>query len=283
MSQHGSSTSGLGGFLRAARARVDPARAGLPSAGVRRVPGLRREEVAVLAGVSANYYTRLEQGRERHPSLQVLDALGRALDLGPDAREHLHRLAGATPSRRGFPQPAVRPDVLELVEEWTTTPALVLNETLDVLAQNRLAAAMHSGFADPVNLALMTFGDPAGTGFYTDWHQVAEAVVASLRLAQGRRPHDPRLPELVGRLSASSAHFRELWDAHPVRGRTYEAKRFTHPVVGALELTYQAFDIRGSDGQELLVYRAERGSRTADSLRLLAGLAAPAPATASAE
>lgn len=268
---------GLGAFLRAARARVDPARAGMPTAGLRRVPGLRREEVAVLAGMSANYYTRLEQGRERHPSLQVLDALSRALDLGPDAREHLHRLAGAAPSQHGNRQVVVRPDVLELIEEWTTTPALVLSETLDILAQNRLARAMHSAFAEASNIAVMTFLDPAGSTFYVEWERAAQATVANLRLAQGRRPHDPRLHDVVTRLSASSAHFRSLWDTHDVRGKTYEAKRFEHVAVGLLELTYQAFDIRGSDGQQLLVYRAERGSRTAESLRLLDSLATAHP------
>ncbi|MHC3472605.1 helix-turn-helix domain-containing protein [Streptomyces sp. 7R007] len=277
MSDSARPASGLGLFLRAARARVDPARAGLPSAGLRRVPGLRREEVAVLAGVSANYYTRLEQGRERHPSLQVLDALSRALDLGADAHEHLHRLAGVAPSHHGRRQVVVRPDVLELVEEWTTTPALVLSDTLDILAHNHLAQAMHSGFADPSNIALMTFVDPAGSTFYVDWHRAAQATVANLRLTQGRSPHDPRLQELLARLSASSTHFRRLWDTYDVQGKTYEAKRFEHPAVGLLELTYQAFDIRGSDGQQLLVYKAERGSRTADSLRLLASFAVRHP------
>ncbi|MGA5507065.1 helix-turn-helix transcriptional regulator [Streptomyces umbrinus] len=275
MSDRGRGASSLGEFLRAARARVDVARAGLPSVGLRRVPGLRREEVAVLAGVSVNYYTRLEQGRECHPSLQVIDALSRAFDLGPDAREHLHRLAGAAPSRHGSQQIVVRPDILELIEEWTTTPALILGETLDVLAHNHLASAMHSGFADTSNIALMTFVDPVGATFYADWRQAAQAVVASLRLAQGRRAHDPRLLDLLAQLSASSAHFRELWDTYDVRGRTFEAKRFWHPDVGALELTSQAFDIRGSEGQQLVVYKTERGSRTACSLRLLASLTTP--------
>jgi hypothetical protein len=169
----------------------------------------------------------------------------------------------------------VRPDILELIEDWTTTPALVLSETQDILAQNRLATAMHSGFEDSSNLAVMTFADPAGAGFYVDWHLAAEAMVAGLRLAQGRRPGDPRLRALVTRLSESSAHFRKLWEAHDVRGRTYQAKRFEHPTVGRLELASQAFDVRGCEGQQLVVYRAEPGSRTADSLILLAGLAAP--------
>ncbi|WP_275562743.1 transcriptional regulator [Streptomyces sp. 5-6(2022)] len=159
--------------------------------------------------------------------------------------------------------------------KWTTTPAMVFSETLDVLAGNRLAVAMHAGFEDPTNIALMTFADPAGATFYTDWHEAALAVVARLRFAQGRRPHDPRLLGLVKRLSAESAYFRQLWDTYEVRGRTYEAKRFQHPVVGALELTYQAFDVRGSDGQQLVVYRAERGSPTEGSLSLLASLSAP--------
>lgn len=262
--------SDLGEFLRAARARADPARTGLPDGGPRRVPGLRREEVAVLAGVSANYYTRLEQGRERHPSPQVLDALCRALDLGPDARDHLHRLAGVAPARPAPAQTAVRPDVLALMQEWTTTPALVLSDTLDVLATNRLAEALLSGFARPRNIAVMAFLDPAAPGFYRDWLHAAQSAVATLRLA----PDGPRLRELVDRLSAASGAFRELWHHYDVRGRTYEAKSFRHPDVGELELTYQAFDVRGAEGQQLLVYRAEPGSRSAGSLRLLASLTA---------
>lgn len=269
MSGTGHQTGGLGGFLRAARARVDPARAGVVSAGPRRVPGLRREEVAVLAGVSANYYARLEQGRERHPSPQVLDALSRALDLGPDAHEHLHRLAGTVPGGHGHRQARVRPDVLALIEEWTSTPALVLSDTLDVLAQNRLARALHTGFARSANLAEMTFLDPAGSTFYVDWHRAAAATVASLRLAEGRRPHDQRLREVIAQLSAGSAAFRALWADQDVRGRTYEAKRFDHPVLGRIDMSYQAFDVRGCDGQQLLVYRAE----DAEAVRLLAGLA----------
>ena len=269
----------LGQFLRAARARVDVGDVGLPDTGLRRVPGLRREEVAVLSGMSANYYTRLEQGRERHPSLQVLDALCRALTLEPDARDHLHRLAGAAPSRLGFQQTTVRSDVLELVEEWTTTPAVVLSETLDVLAQNQLAAAMHSGFAETRNIAVMTFIDAAGRTFYKDWHRAAQAAVANLRLAQGRHPHSPNLSTLIARLSAASEPFQLLWEQFNVRGRTYEVKCFEHPDVGTLDLTYQAFDIRGSEGQQLLVYKAESGSRTAASLRLLSSLGAPARRT----
>lgn len=269
----------LGRFLRAARSRVDPAQVGLPTVGLRRVSGLRREEVAVLAGVSANYYTRLEQGRERHPSVQVLDALSRALNLGPDAHDHLHRLAGAAPGRHVPAQATVRPDLLELVEEWTTTPAMVISDTLDVLAQNRLTAAMHSGFAAPENLALMLFTDPFGSTFYVDWRHAARSVVAGLRLAHGHRAHNPRLRELVTRLWETSEPFREFWNTYDVRGRTFAAKRFQHPDVGLLELSYQAFDVRGSEGQQLIVYKAERGSRSAGSLRLLASLAAPSPST----
>jgi transcriptional regulator with XRE-family HTH domain len=269
----------LGQFLRAARARVDPGAAGLPDTGLRRVPGLRREEVAVLSGMSANYYTRLEQGRERHPSLQVLDALCRALALEEDAREHLHRLAGAAPSRPRFQQMTVRPDVRDLLEEWTTTPALVLSEKLDILAANRLAAAMHSGFSETPNIAVMTFIDPAGRTFYKDWHRAAQAAVANLRLAQGRHPRDPGLRALIARLSAQSESFRVLWRDFDVRGRTYEAKCFEHPDVGTLDLTYQAFDIKGSEGQQLLAYKAERGSSTEGSLRLLSSLAASAGRT----
>lgn len=263
----------LGAFLRARRARVDPSAAGLPTSGPRRVAGLRREEIAVLAGVSADYYTRLEQGRERHPSAQVLDALSRALDLDTDARAHLFRLANVMPDARVARAPeAVSPALLRLMDNFTATPALVMNRTLDVLATNALADALFSPFADASNLLVMTFVAPEGRTFYRDWHRAAQGAVAHLRESAGHDPHDPRLHELLDQVR--DEEFTRLWEAHDIRGKTQDAKDLLHPDVGPLTLTYQAFDVRGAAGQQLIVYHAEPGSRSAEALALLGTLAA---------
>ncbi|MGX6448149.1 helix-turn-helix transcriptional regulator [Patulibacter sp. S7RM1-6] len=269
------SDAALGAFLKARRAAVRPEDVGLPTHGSRRVPGLRREEVAVLASVSSDYYTRLEQGRERHPSPQVLDALARTLDLDEDARTHLFLLADLVPRRSGAaPREDVSPDLLQLLDGWTATPALVLSRTLDVLARNALARELHAGFADDDNLLRMTFLDPAGRRFYADWDRAAEASVANLRVAAGVAPDDARLRELVAELDAGSPAFRELWRRQEVRGKTREAKHFRHPDVGPLTLTYQAFTVREARDQELVVYQAEPGSASARALALLGTLAA---------
>ncbi|TKG71071.1 helix-turn-helix transcriptional regulator [Prauserella endophytica] len=271
----------LGEFLRARRARLRPEDVGLRESGQRRVAGLRREEIAVLAGVSADYYTRLEQGRERNPSAQVLDALSRALDLADDAREHLYRLAGAGPGTgRTRGRERVGPALLQLMDTFTTCPAFVVNRTLDVLALNALAQALFSPFDRADNLLRMIFVDPAGRSFYVAWHQAAEAAVANLRVAGGHDPHDPRLAELVARLREHSDEFSALWAAHDVRGKTREAKELLHPEVGPLSLTYQAFDVRDAPGQELIVYQAEPGSPSEQALALLGTLAATRRATA---
>lgn len=271
----GDRPAGLGSFLSARRAAVDPDAAGVRYSGHRRVRGLRREEVAVLAGVSADYYARLEQGRERHPSPQVLDALSRALHLDDDAREHLHRLAGAVPALRGAATSrTVSPELLQLLDRWPDTPALVVDDVLDVLAENQLAAALHSGFTGPLNLLRMVFTDPAGRTFYADWHRAAQSTVAALRLAAGHSPDDPRVRVLVEELTTASAEFRVLWTRQDVRGKTHEAKEFAHPDVGSLTLGYQAFDVRSAPGHQLIVYQAEPGSPSDAALQLLASLAA---------
>ncbi len=239
--------------------------------GRRKVPGLRREEVAVLAGVNADYYTRLEQGRETHPSRQVLDALCRALDLGPDAREHLYRLADTTPGNTPTPTPqAVSPELRQLMDGYPHTPAFVLNRVLDVLATNTLADALFSPFRVADNLARMTFLDPAGRRFYARWDWTAQATVANLRVAAGFDP--PGLGRLVAELSEGSARFRALWETHQVRGKTREPKHLVHPDVGALTLTYQAFDVRGAPGQQLIIYHAEPATPSAHALALLSSL-----------
>lgn len=264
----------LGAFLRAHRAQRSPDDAGVLYSGRRKVAGLRREEVAVLAGVNADYYTRLEQGRESRPSPHVLDALCRALQLDADAREHLHRLAGAAPTTTPDPAPvAVSPQLRQLMDGCPHTPAFVLNRTLDVLATNALADALFAPFDRADNLARMTFLDPAGRHFYAQWDWTAQAVVANLRIAAGHA--DPGLPRLVTELSAGSEQFRTLWNTHTVRGKTGDPKHLLHPDVGPLTLIYQAFDVRSAPGQQLILYHAEPGSPSAQALALLGSLHLP--------
>jgi transcriptional regulator with XRE-family HTH domain len=265
---------GLGGFLRARRAGAHPDPATLVSSGYRRVPGLRREEVAVLAGLSVDYYTRLEQGRERHPSAQVLDALARALELDADARAHLHRLAGRTPPEdRGTGRP-IRSELAMLLEAWVATPAFVIDRTMDILAENELARALHSGFAEPDNLARMTFLDPAGRHFYVDWARAAHAATGQLRLAAGHDPRDSRLVAILDELTERSVAFRELWSRHTVRGKTRGSKQFRHPDVGLLTLDYETFEVRGGPGLQLVVYHAPPGDPNSQALGFLGSLAA---------
>ncbi|MFE7775194.1 helix-turn-helix transcriptional regulator [Streptomyces sp. NPDC057445] len=263
----------LGEFLRARRAALRPHDVGMASYGVRRVTGLRREEVAVLAGVNADYYTRLEQGRERHPSPQVLDALGRALRLGLDAHAHLHQLAGTAPNNQfAHTTDRVSPALRQLMDGYPGAPAFVINRTLDVLAANALAEALHSPFEQADNLARMTFLDPAGRQFYTRWNFTAQATVGHLRQAAGLAPDNPRLRELVRTLTEHSADFTRLWNTHAVRGKTQDAKHFLHRDVGPLTLTYQAFDVRDAPGQQLITYQAESGSPSAQALNLLGSM-----------
>ncbi|MBP2335494.1 transcriptional regulator with XRE-family HTH domain [Saccharothrix coeruleofusca] len=263
--------SEVGDFLRARRAQTDPADVGLPVAGHRRVAGLRREEVAVLAGVNADYYARLEQGRERHPSPQVLDALCTALRLDAEARDHLHRLAGVVPAHPPTPDSdVVDPALRRLLDGYPTTPAFVLNRTLDLLASNTLADTLFSPFTRKDNLARMVFADPVGREFYAHWEQAAERVVGHLREGSGHDPGSPRLRALVAELRQVSPKFAELWDSHVVRAKTSEGdKQLVHPEVGPLALTYQTFEVRSAPGQQLVVYHAEPGSADARALALL--------------
>jgi transcriptional regulator with XRE-family HTH domain len=271
----------LGGFLRARRARLRPEDVGIPTSGRRRVPGLRREEVATLAGVSTDYYMRLEQGRERHPSQQILEAVARALQLDDEAVAHLYRVASPTTrrTRRAPRVERVAPHLRRLLDKWSDTPVFVLGTALDILARNRLAGALYAGFTHSDNLLRMTFLDPAAPHFYRDWNRAAESTVAALRRAAGIDSEDPRLSQLVGELSMKSADFRVLWARHDVRGKTREAKLFHHAQVGDLELHYESFTVNSVPTQQLVVYHAEPGTTSADALALLGSLSAgPVPA-----
>ncbi|HYH32897.1 MAG TPA: helix-turn-helix transcriptional regulator [Pseudonocardia sp.] len=269
--------SGLGDYLRARRARVTPRDVGLPSVGHRRVHGLRREEVALLAGMSADYYVRLEQGRERNPSAQVLDALAMALRLDEDERRHLFDVAGVTlrPRAAGVPD-RVDPSLLQLLSSWPDNPALVYNRAFDVLASNEIADALFDHWSFSRNLMTIVFADPRARSFYTDWIQVARNSVAGFRINHGHAPEDPRVQRVRAELLETSQEFRDLWARHDARGKALERKRFEHPAVGPLTLTMQTFDVRSTPGQELVVYHAEPGSRSSEALRLLGALAATA-------
>ncbi|WP_407938203.1 helix-turn-helix domain-containing protein [Motilibacter peucedani] len=258
--------------MRGARSRVSPDDVGLPTTGPRRVPGLRREEVALLAGVSADYYVRLEQGRERTPSPQVVDALAVALRLDHDGRSHLYRLAGLAPRlATSGPVPA---ELVALVEGWPDNPALVFDRSNDVLAANRLARALFDEFAFSGNLMEIVFLDPAAHEFYDDWPAVAANSAAGFRLGHSEAYDDPRVQEVLHGLLGRSAEFRELWQANDARGKTLESKTFRHPEVGRLTLHMQAFDVRSGPGLQLVVYSADPGTPSAEALRLLGTLAA---------
>jgi transcriptional regulator with XRE-family HTH domain len=275
----------LGDFLRARRARVRPEDAGVPVyGGRRRVPGLRREELAQLAGVSAGYYTRLEQGLSPGASDAVLDAVARALRLDDTERAHLYRLARPGPgARRPAEWPErVRPGVRTMIESFGDVPALVLGRYLDVLAWNPLAHALLAGHLDRAapdragdrpNVARLVFLDPHGRELFGDWDRKARSTVADLRLIAGRRPASPALARLIGDLCVGSPEFAELWAAHGVADCGPAARVYHHPVVGELTLTGELMALP-DDGQRVAVLTAEPGSSSHAALRLLAGLTA---------
>jgi transcriptional regulator with XRE-family HTH domain len=270
-------------FLTSRRARITPQQAGLPVFGDnRRVPGLRREEVAMLAGVSVDYYTRLERGNLSGASESVLDAIARALQLDEAERAHLFDLARAAgpmgrTRRRSAPK-QVRPSVQRILEAMTDAPALVQNGRLDILAANRLGRALYSELyldpTRPVNHARFTFLDPRAHDFYPDWDRAANDGVALLRAEAGRNPYDRGLTDLVGELSTRSDEFRTRWAAHNVRSHQTGAKHFHHPVVGDLTLTFEMMELAADPGLNLLAYSAEPGSRSEEALNLLGSWAA---------
>jgi transcriptional regulator with XRE-family HTH domain len=263
----------IGEYLRARRELVQPEVVGLPDLGNRRrVPGLRREEVAMLAGVSTDYYIRLEQGRDQHPSRQVLESLARALQLDDDAAAHLQRLASPPARRRRkSPRPEkVPPGIQRLIATWSQTPAYVYGRYMDVLAVNPLATALAPYYVVGENMVRAAFLDPRVRDRYEDWEWVTESTVAGLRALVGPDVDDPRLNELVGELSVRSERFRQLWARHDARPKRSGTTRIDHPQVGPLELSYEKLPIPDTDRQTLVVYHAEPGSPTAQALTLLA-------------
>jgi transcriptional regulator with XRE-family HTH domain len=270
-------------FLATRRARITPEQAGLPAyGGHRRVPGLRREEAAMLAGVSVDYYTRLERGGLHGASESVLESLARALRLDDAERAHLFDLArapGTTPGRRRRPAPRrIRPAIQQMLDAITGVPALVRNGRLDYLAANRLGRALYAPLfespAGPPSSARFVFLDPAAPDFYGDWDRSAGDIVAILRTQAARTPYDKGLSDLIGELSTRSETFRTRWAAHHVRLHQTGTKSFHHPVVGDLDLAWEAMDLSADPGLTLQIYSAQPNSPSADALQLLASWAA---------
>ena len=268
-------------FLTSRRARITPEEVGLPTYGPRRVPGLRREEVATLAGVSVDYYNRMERGNLGGASEAVLDALARALRLDEAERAHLYDLARAsqpTARRHRSTKQNVRPSVQWMLDSMTGSAAIAENGRLDALATNRLGRAFYSHLFDgsgrPVNFARFVFLDPRAKDFFADWERSAKDCAALLRTEAGRNPYDRHLSGLVGELSTQSEEFRSYWATHNVRLHNKGEKRFNHPVVGELELSYNRIELAADPGLIIFAYTAEPGSKSADGLNLLASWAA---------
>jgi transcriptional regulator with XRE-family HTH domain len=269
-------------FLTSRRAKITPDQAGLAAYGPRRVAGLRREEVAVLAGVSVPYYTRLERGELSGVSEGVLEALARALQLDDAERAHLFdlaRAAGPMAKRRRRSAPKqIRPGVQRLLDAITGAPALIQNGRLDILAANQLARALYSElFRDPTrpaNHARFNFLNPRARDLYPDWERGADDAVALLRAEAGRDPYGRDLTDLIGELSTRSEEFRTRWADHNVRLHQTGTKRFHHPVVGDLTLTFEMMELAAGPGLNLLTFTAEPGSKSDEALNLLGSWAA---------
>ncbi|MEO3872164.1 helix-turn-helix transcriptional regulator [Nonomuraea sp. B12E4] len=261
----------LGEFLRARREVTSPAQAGFLHAGSRRTPGLRREEVALLAGVSTSYYIRLEQGRERHPSTQVLAALARVLRLDADATEYLYTLAHpwVRPQVPAAALEKVSPSLFQLVNRWHHIPALVIGRRLDILATNPLAEAVYEGMTHVDNCLRMIYLSPGADELYPDWEKAARAKTAQLRAALATDPEDRYLHGLVEELSLHSEEFRRHWARHEVRMRANEVKDFRHPKLGELTFTWEVLTVSGTS-QQLVVLASEPDSPTERAVKQLA-------------
>jgi len=276
-------------FLVSRRERISPSQAGLPAYGGsnRRVKGLRREEVALLAGVSIDYYIRMERGNLTGASDAVLDGVASALQLDEAERAHLFDLARAAqparPRQRRGKKPGVTDGIQQILDAIHDAPAWVRNARHDMLAANRLARALYAPvLADtrrPANNARFIYLDPAAREFFADWDRAADDIAAMLRSEAGSNPHDKQLIELIGELSTSSEVFRTRWAAHNVRFHRTGHKRIRHPIAGVLDLDFEAMEFPAHPGLTLLVYTAATGTPTADSLKLLASWAATAEKT----
>ncbi|CAL9440505.1 hypothetical protein SUDANB6_02228 [Streptomyces sp. enrichment culture] len=273
----------LSEFLRSRRARLKPQDVGLPAYGHRRrVPGLRREELAQLAGVSVAYYTRLEQGNGRNVSAEVLDSIARALRLSDAEHAHLTHLAKPKRHKRKAAARAqqVRPALRHLLDSLDGVPAYITGRRTDVLAWNRTAAALFGDWdelpAQERNWARLVFLRPAYRELFVDWEQKASDVVSYLRMDAGCHPDDPRLAALVGELSVKSEEFRRLWATHDVKEKSHGTKRLRHPLAGELTLSFETFRLVDDGEQSLITYHAEPGSPSAEALRLLASWGADA-------
>lgn len=278
------SKSDIRDFLTTRRAKITPEQANLPTHGKRRVPGLRREEVAALAGVSVDYYNRLERGNLSGVSDSVLEAVATALLLDEAERLHLFRLAqtaNASPRMRRTPKrPRLSPSLQRVLDGMTDVAAIVRNGRMDLLAASTLGRALYwpAYEFEPhgPNLARFAFLSPAARDYYPDWDGAANVAVALLRTEAGRNPHDPALTALVGEMSTCSTEFRTRWAAHNVRTHHSGRKTFRHPAVGDLELSYDVMDLPGDGGLSLTAYTAEPATPSADGMKLLATWAATA-------
>ena len=264
----------LGEFLRRARARRNPETSGLlPDDRIRRVPGLRREEVALLAGVSTDYYTRLEQGRNVAPSIQVIEALIRALDLDTAGQTYLRTLV-STPARSRPSVQRVRPGLYQLLDSFVSQPALILGRRTDILASNALARALFADFesmpAKHRNYARWMLLDDNARTLFRDWEEQARNAVEALRLDAAATPDDQGTQQLVGELSVASGEFRQWWSAHRVHQRAHGTKRLNHPLVGELDVQFETLTISGEASQVLYVYTAAPGTTSHQMLSLLA-------------
>lgn len=265
----------LGEFLKARRATVTPDQVDLPRSGIRRVPGLRREEVASLAGLSVDYYARLEQGREQHPSPSVLNALARVLNLNPDAQRYLFGIAGASaPVNRG--QRKLSPNLLALIDDWTGHPVVLTDGCHNIVATNQLGQALYGGHQHSDNIARLIFLDPDGPAFFRHWQRTAASCAASMRAIAGQNPNHAELLALVGELTVRSEVFASLWAKAEVLDKASEVLQINHPVVGDLDLHYEALRPNGSPDLLLKVYRAPKNSEMSDKLAMLGSLTAPA-------
>jgi transcriptional regulator with XRE-family HTH domain len=272
----GVSVNSVGEYLRARRELVRPDDVGILDSGRRRVPGLRRDELALLAGISTEYYTRLERGSDRHPSAQVLDAIARALRLDADATAHLHELAGPTTRRRRARRPEqVSPSLRQLLDCWHANPAFVVGRFMDVLVANPLVQVLSPMYTPGRNVLRAAFLDSAVGDLFYDADDRLDNIVSALRAAVGPDVDDPQLTELIGELSLKSSDFRRLWSRHDVRPHIGSGvHRMRHPQVGELELHFEKFYLAGADRQMLTVYQAQPGSSSEQALTLLATIAA---------